>query len=49
MTANAVISVKIDKKVKDKASIIRMKLHPRKGYNLEVLAHELGHVLEVLY
>jgi len=29
-----------------KSSIITLKLHPRKSFNLEILAHELGHTFE---
>jgi len=29
-----------------RSSIITLKLHPRKSFNLEVLAHELGHTFE---
>ena len=29
-----------------KSSIITLKLHPKKSFNLEVLAHELGHTFE---
>ncbi|CAB5220061.1 hypothetical protein UFOVP237_66 [uncultured Caudovirales phage] len=31
---------------REKASIITMKLKPRRSFNLETLAHELGHVFE---